>query len=128
ENDLSVDAVLNGLRRITKKDVETVLQSKKAASSEPAAGPASFSREENRQKMSMLRRKLSERLVAVRNGTAMLTTFNEVDMSRIMEVRKRCQAPFLEKHGVKLGFMAFFAKAVATALEFHPVINSMIDG
>ncbi|MDD4191494.1 MAG: 2-oxoglutarate dehydrogenase complex dihydrolipoyllysine-residue succinyltransferase [Mangrovibacterium sp.] len=128
ENDLSVDAILNGLRRITKKDVETVLQSTKAASSGPAARPVSFSREENRQKMSMLRRRLSERLVAVRNGTAMLTTFNEVDMSRIMEVRKRYQTPFLEKHGVKLGFMAFFTKAVAVAMEFHPVINSMIDG
>lgn len=128
EHDLSVNDILNGLRRITKKDVEAVLHYPEGSSSGVSSLPVSFPRDEERQKMSMLRRKLSERLVAVKNGTAMLTTFNEVDMSRIMEIRKQYQGKFLEKHGVKLGFMAFFTKAVATAMEFYPVINSMIEG
>ena len=128
ENNLSVDDILNGLRRITKKDVGAVLTSSEGHAPVSARPVSSFSREENRQKMSMLRRKLSERLVAVKNETAMLTTFNEVDMSRIMEIRQQYQNKFMEKHGIKLGFMAFFTKAVATAMKFHPAINSMIDG
>lgn len=128
ENDLSVDDILNGLRRITKKEVGAVLSAPAVNASVSSSRPLSFSREEKRQKMTMLRRKLSERLVAVKSETAMLTTFNEIDMSRIMEIRKQYQNKFLEKHGFKLGFMAFFTKAVATAMEFHPVINSMIDG
>ncbi|MGV8139190.1 MAG: 2-oxoglutarate dehydrogenase complex dihydrolipoyllysine-residue succinyltransferase [Mangrovibacterium sp.] len=126
ENDLSVDDILNGLRRITKKEVGAVLSSPLLHTS--ASYPPSFSREEKRQKMSVLRRKLSERLVAVKSETAMLTTFNEVDMSRIMQIRQQYQNKFIEKHGIKLGFMAFFTKAVATAMQFHPAINSMIDG
>jgi 2-oxoglutarate dehydrogenase E2 component (dihydrolipoamide succinyltransferase) len=126
ENDLSVDDILNGLRRITKKEVGAVLSSSLVNAS--VSDQPSFSREEKRQKMSMLRRKLSERLVAVKSETAMLTTFNEVDMSRIMQIRQQYQSKFIEKHGIKLGFMAFFTKAVATAMQFHPSINSMIDG
>lgn len=76
----------------------------------------------------MLRRKLSERLVAVKNETAMLTTFNEVDMSRILEIRSRYQQKFSEKHGFKLGFISFFTKAVALAVDYHPSVNSMIEG
>ena len=128
ENNLSVDDILNGLRRITKKEVGAVLNSPSVnvpVSSHPFL---SFSREEKRQKMSVLRRKLSERLVAVKSETAMLTTFNEADMSRIMEIRQQYQSKFLEKHGIRLGFMAFFTKAVATAMPFHPAINSLIDG
>jgi 2-oxoglutarate dehydrogenase E2 component (dihydrolipoamide succinyltransferase) len=86
------------------------------------------SREEERVAMTPLRRKLSQRLVAVKNETAMLTTFNEVDMSSIMELRNRFQKAFTEKYGFKLGFNAFFAKAVSSALSQHPSINSMIDG
>jgi 2-oxoglutarate dehydrogenase E2 component (dihydrolipoamide succinyltransferase) len=78
--------------------------------------------------MTMLRRKLSERLVAVKNETAMLTTFNEVDMSRILEIRSRYQQKFSEKHGFKLGFISFFTKAVALAVDYHPSVNSMIEG
>lgn len=128
ENDLSVDDILQGLRRITKKEVGAVLHAPEKAETVSSPPASSFSREENRQKMSVLRRKLSERLVAVKSGTAMLTTFNEVDMSRIMEIRQQYQDKFMEKHGIRLGFMAFFTKAVATAINFHSAINSMIDG
>jgi len=78
--------------------------------------------------MSPLRRKLSQRLVAVKNETAMLTTFNEIDMSRVMELRKAYQQQFVDKYKIKLGFMSFFTKAVSVALSKHPTINSMIDG
>jgi len=78
--------------------------------------------------MSALRRKLSQRLVAVKNETAMLTTFNEIDMSQVMELRKTYQQPFVDKYGIKLGFMSFFTKAVSVALAKHPSINSMING
>jgi 2-oxoglutarate dehydrogenase E2 component (dihydrolipoamide succinyltransferase) len=78
--------------------------------------------------MTVLRRKLSERLVSVKNETAMLTTFNEVDMSEVMAIRKQFQQRFTQKHGIKLGFMAFFAKAAAIAAGYHPTVNSMIDG
>lgn len=128
ENELSVDDILNGLRRITKKEVGAVLNSLSVRLPVSSRPFVSFSREEKRQKMSMLRRKLSERLVAVKSETAMLTTFNEADMSRIMEIRQQYQSKFLEKHGIRLGFMAFFTKAVATAMQFHPAINSLIDG
>jgi 2-oxoglutarate dehydrogenase E2 component (dihydrolipoamide succinyltransferase) len=87
-----------------------------------------MSREVTRERMTMLRRKLSERLVAVKNETAMLTTFNEVDMSFVMEIRKRTQQKFLEIHGFKLGFMSFFTKAVVLAAKDHPSVNSMIEG
>ena len=85
-------------------------------------------RSESRSKLSMLRRKGAERLVAAKNETAMLTTFNEVDMSPIFALRKEYQEPFKEKYGVSLGFMSFFTKAVVRALELFPAVNSMIDG
>ena len=86
------------------------------------------SRSESRSKLSMLRRKVAERLVAAKNETAMLTTFNEVDMSPIFALRKEYKEAFKEKHGVSLGFMSFFTKAVVRALELYPAVNSMIDG
>ena len=86
------------------------------------------SREENRQKISQLRKKISERLVAVKNENAMLTTFNEADMSAIIALRKTYQEQFIEKHGIKLGFMSFFTKAVTEALKLFPSVNSYIDG
>ncbi|HAH24842.1 MAG TPA: dihydrolipoyllysine-residue succinyltransferase, partial [Prolixibacteraceae bacterium] len=92
------------------------------------AKEGSFSRAEKREKMTMLRRKLAERLVAVKNETAMLTTFNEIDMSRVMEMRTKLQSKFTEKYGLKLGFMSLFTKAVAEAMQFHPSINSQING
>lgn len=79
-------------------------------------------------KLSMLRRKVAERLVAAKNETAMLTTFNEVDMSPIFELRKQYKEAFKDKHGVGLGFMSFFTLAVVRALKLFPAVNSMIDG
>ena len=79
-------------------------------------------------KLSMLRRKVAQRLVAVKNQTAMLTTFNEVNMTPIFELRKKYKEQFKEKHGVGLGFMSFFTKATVQALQEFPDVNSMIDG
>jgi len=78
--------------------------------------------------MSMLRRKVAERLVAVKNETAMLTTFNEVDMKPVMDLRKQYKEAFKEAHGVGLGFMSFFTKAVTHAIAQYPSVNGMIDG
>ncbi len=106
--------------RITKED---------ALKAVPSMGsPKGGSRGETRTKLSMLRRKVAERLVAAKNETAMLTTFNEVDMSPIFELRAKHKETFKEKHDVSLGFMSFFTKAVIRALELFPAVNSMIDG
>lgn len=106
--------------RITKED---------AVSAVPSMGtPTGGSRGESRSKLSMLRRKVAERLVSAKNETAMLTTFNEVDMSPIFALRKEYKETFKEKHGVSLGFMSFFTKAVIRALQMYPAVNSMIDG
>ena len=126
ENDLSLDDVIKGLKRITKKEVQLVLGQSGTGPMAMDAKPAS--REEKRQKMSNLRRKLAERLVAVKNETAMLTTFNEADMSEIIRLRKTYQSAFVEKHGIKLGFMSFFVKAVTAALASFPNVNSRIEG
>jgi len=85
-------------------------------------------RSDKREKLSMLRRKVAERLVSVKNETAMLTTFNEADMSSIFDLRKKYKEKFEEKHDVGLGFMSFFTKAVVRALNLFPDVNSMIDG
>ena len=89
---------------------------------------SSFSRETRREKMSGLRKTIATRLVAAKNTTAMLTTFNEVDMSAVMELRKKYKDSFKEKHGVGLGFMSFFTKAACAALKQYPAVNGMIDG
>jgi len=125
EHNLSVDDIINGLRRISSADVDAVLSHGKATTT-PKAKPAA-SRNEERVKMSQLRKKLSQRLVAVKNETAMLTTFNEVDMSAIMRIRQANQDAFRTKHGVKLGFMSFFTSAVAMALKQYPLVNSRIE-
>ncbi|OQP56199.1 2-oxoglutarate dehydrogenase complex dihydrolipoyllysine-residue succinyltransferase [Niastella populi] len=91
-------------------------------------GKPLFSREERREKMSQLRKTISRRLVESKNTTAMLTTFNEVDMTRIMDIRKQHKDKFKESHGVNLGFMSFFAKACAIALHEWPAVNANIDG
>src|SRR5690554_7004188 len=78
--------------------------------------------------MSMLRRKVAERLVAVKNETAMLTTFNEVDMKPIMDIRAKYKKAFAEHHDVNLGFMSFFTKAVTEALNLFPAVNAQIEG
>ena len=90
--------------------------------------PGKGNRGTERKKLSMLRRKVAERLVSAKNETAMLTTFNEVDMSPIFELRKKYKEDFKEKHGVSLGFMSFFTLAVVRALDMYPDVNSMIDG
>ena len=106
--------------RITKDD---------AVKANPSMGsPGSGNRGTERKKLSMLRRKVAERLVSAKNETAMLTTFNEVDMSPIFELRKKYKEDFKEKHGVSLGFMSFFTLAVVRALDMYPDVNSMIDG
>lgn len=89
---------------------------------------SSFSREIRREKMSGLRKTIASRLVTAKNTTAMLTTFNEVDMSAVMEIRKKYKDAFKEKHGVGLGFMSFFTKACTTALKQFPAVNGMIEG
>lgn len=127
EHGLSVEDIISGLKRIGKKEVEAVLQLPKAEIA-PVITSKVASRNVDREKMSSLRRKLSERLVAVKNETAMLTTFNEIDMSYVMNLRAKYQQKFTETHGLKLGFMAFFTKAVATAMDFHPMVNAQIDG
>ena len=106
--------------RITKDD---------AVKAVPSMGtPTGGNRGESRSKLSMLRRKVAERLVSAKNETAMLTTFNEADMSPIFALRKEYKETFKEKHGVSLGFMSFFTKAVIRALQMYPAVNSMIDG
>ena len=100
-----------------------------AVNAVPSMGsPGTGSRGQQRSKLSMLRRKVAERLVAAKNETAMLTTFNEVDMSAVFELRDQHKEAFKEKHGVGLGFMSFFTKAVIRALQMYPAVNSMIDG
>jgi 2-oxoglutarate dehydrogenase E2 component (dihydrolipoamide succinyltransferase) len=106
--------------RITKED---------ATNAVPSMGsPGPGERGSKRKKLSLLRRKVAERLVAAKNETAMLTTFNEVDMGPIFQLRKEYKETFKEKHGVSLGFMSFFTLAVVRALEMYPDVNSMIDG
>ena len=107
--------------RITKED---------AVKAVPSMGtqPDYGDRGQDRSKLSMLRRKVAERLVAAKNETAMLTTFNEADMAPIFELRNQYKDAFLEKHGVKLGFMSFFTRAVVRALGLYPDVNSMMDG
>jgi 2-oxoglutarate dehydrogenase E2 component (dihydrolipoamide succinyltransferase) len=123
-NNLSIEDIIQGLTRIGKAEVEAVLNQKKDLFSVKAK----IQRTDDRKKMSPLRKKLSERLVAVRNQTAMLTTFNEVDLSEVMALRKKYQPLFEEKYGIKLGIMSFFVKASSLALRLHPNVNSLIDG
>lgn len=128
--DLSVEEVLEGLRRLTRKDMEQIVgtMTNSVGMTVDRKLVKEVSREEERTTMTPLRRKLSQRLVAVKNETAMLTTFNEVDMSLVMELRNRYQKAFSEKYGFKLGFNSFFTKAASLALSQHPSVNSMIDG
>lgn len=128
EHDLSVDDVIKGLKRLGKKEVEAAMNAPEESGRAPAAQSKEASREVERNRMSSLRRKLSERLVSVKNEMAMLTTFNEVDMKPVMDLRKKYQNQFTEKHGFKLGFMSFFTKAAALAMDFHPMVNSQMDG
>ncbi len=125
--------------RVTKEDAQNAQKTQasapaaKAAESKPQApaGPpvisSGVSRDERREKMTSLRKTIAKRLVAVKNETAMLTTFNEVDMKPIMDLRSKYKDKFKEKHGVGLGFMSFFGKAVCAALKEFPAVNASID-
>lgn len=129
--------------RITKDDAQKAVAEKDSrpvppaapapppAPAAPAAAPAStpaFSRQERRERLSRMRRTIAKRLVSAKNNTAMLTTFNEVDMSGVMELREKYQDAFVKKYGVKLGFMSLFAKACAKVLLEMPEVNAFIDG
>jgi len=114
--------------RVLKQDVISALAAGFDPSSASAQGGWTGSREVRSERMSMLRRKVAERLVGVKNETAMLTTFNEVDMKPIMDLRAKYKIKFKEEKGVGLGFMGFFTKAVTTALAAYPGVNAMIDG
>lgn len=127
ENGISANKV-NGTGkdgRITKQDVIAAMAGGFATDSAQGWGGT---REQSREKMSMLRRKVAERLVAVKNETAMLTTFNEVDMKPIMDLRAKYKDQFAKHHEVNLGFMSFFTKAVTEALNLFPAVNGQIDG
>ena len=123
EREIPVSAVVGTGKggRITKDDA---LKASKPSMGTPTGGV----RKEVRTKMSMLRRKVAERLVSAKNETAMLTTFNEVDMTAIYELRTQYKDTFKERHNVSLGFMSFFTLAVVRALKLFPDVNSMIDG
>jgi 2-oxoglutarate dehydrogenase E2 component (dihydrolipoamide succinyltransferase) len=112
--------------RITKQDVLSAMSSGFALGD--AGQSWAGSREQHREKMSMLRRKVAERLVSVKNEMAMLTTFNEVNMKPIMDLRNQYKGKFADSHGINLGFMGFFTKAVTEALYHYPAVNAMIDG
>jgi 2-oxoglutarate dehydrogenase E2 component (dihydrolipoamide succinyltransferase) len=122
--------------RITKEDAQhatapapaKTAEPAKTAAATPAPARADFSRGESRKKMSRMRRTIASRLTKAKNETAMLTTFNEVDLTNVMALRKQVQEKFVEKFGVKLGFMSLFAKACAKALMEKPDVNAFIDG
>ncbi len=132
--------------RLTKADILAYMKDRPAAAAEPAPAPAaeapasaspspssppvapSTERGEERVRMTRLRKRIAERLKEAQNTAAMLTTFNEVDMTEVMDVRSRLRERFEKKHGVKLGFMSFFAKACMVALKEIPAVNARIDG
>lgn len=144
EHGLSIDDIVKGLERISRKDIEAVAslpqqkeaQEQQAAASRKEEAPAQEKAEEKQEgsritktsRMSNLRRKLSQRLVAVKNETAMLTTFNEVDMSEVIRLRSQYKKQFIDTHGNKLGFMSFFIKAATIALQEFPDVGAVIDG
>ena len=118
--------------RITKEDVEAFVKNAKAAPAPAASAPAAVApladRSEKRVPMSRLRKTIAKRLLEAKNSTAMLTTFNEVSMQPIKDIRKQYQELFEKRHGVRLGFMSFYIKAVTEALKRFPEVNASIDG
>lgn len=117
--------------RITREDIDAHLAAAKSASAVAASQPepvVTMARSEKRVPMTRLRKRVAERLLEAKNSTAMLTTFNEVNMKPIMDLRKQYQGLFEEKHGIRLGFMSFYVKAVTEALKRYPEVNASIDG
>jgi 2-oxoglutarate dehydrogenase E2 component (dihydrolipoamide succinyltransferase) len=126
--------------RITKEDAQKAAENKPSTSApvvpanKPVANPTpnmvadAFSRNDRRERLSRMRRTIAKRLVSAKNNTAMLTTFNEVDMTGVMELREKYQDAFVKKYGIKLGFMSIFAKACSKVLMEMPEVNAFIDG
>src|SRR5262245_49784021 len=123
--------------RITKEDVQAAIDNRKEKTAppqpqEPPPAPAAAKpqpgRGENRQQMTSIRQRIAERLVAAQHGAAILTTFNEADLSAVMALRTKYKEPFQKKHGIGLGFMGFFVKACCEALKAFPMVNSRIEG
>jgi len=115
--------------RVTKADVLAFLEGRQSARPAPAPSPApALGRLEQRVPMTRLRARIAERLLMAKNNTAMLTTFNEINMKPVMDLRNRYKDDFEKKHGVRLGFMGFFVKAVIEALKRYPSVNASIDG
>ncbi|ABE55464.1 2-oxoglutarate dehydrogenase E2 component [Shewanella denitrificans OS217] len=116
--------------RVTKEDVDAFVKSAPAKTAAPAAAPVAplAGRTEKRVPMSRLRKTIASRLLEAKNSTAMLTTFNEVNMKPIMDIRKQYQDIFEKRHGIRLGFMSFYIKAVTEALKRFPEVNASIDG
>lgn len=114
--------------RVTKADILSAATAEISSSAQSEAAPVVSAKRETRKKMSPLRRKIAERLVQATQECALLTTFNEVDMSSVMKLRKQHQEKFIETHGIKLGFMSFFTKAVTHALQAVPAVNARIEG
>lgn len=117
--------------RITREDIDAHLAAAKSASAVVSSQPepvVAMARSEKRVPMTRLRKRVAERLLEAKNSTAMLTTFNEVNMKPIMDLRKQYQGLFEEKHGIRLGFMSFYVKAVTEALKRYPEVNASIDG
>ena len=139
ENNIDPSAITGSGKngRLTKGDVLAYLENREAASAEPAPAPAQDTTEaptavagprEERVRMSRLRQRIAERLKEAQNTAAMLTTFNEVDMTNLLATRKQYREAFEKKHGVRLGFMSFFAKAAIVGLKEIPAVNGEIDG
>jgi len=122
---IRLEDVLSGLKKISVGDVDAVLN---LGTESQFSSTTSAERSVKRENMSQLRKQLSKRLVQVKNETAMLTTFNEVDMSELMNLRRKYQNAFVQKYGYKIGLIPFFLKASALALKSHPSVNSQIDG
>lgn len=130
ENDLAPHAISGSGKdgRVTKEDVHGFISTQREKSAPAGAVQTVGSREERRVPMSRLRAKVAERLVAAQQSAAMLTTFNEVNMQAVMDLRAQYKEGFEKKFGVKLGFMSFFTKAVVESLKRFPVVNASIDG
>lgn len=132
DNNISDNNIIEFFKhhRVGKKDIEYYIEKggEKTADNSAYSSAWSGGRDSSSAKMSMLRKKLSQRLVSVKNETAMLTTFNEVNMSPIMAIRKKYKEAFIKQHDVNLGFMSFFTKAVTEAMASFPQVNSQISG
>ena len=131
ENNMDTSSIPGSGRggRLTKDDLINQLQNPQPVAAAASAAPVSSgSREQRREKMTRLRQRIAERLVEAQHNAAMLTTFNEVDMTAVMNLRKQYKEDFKEAHGVGLGFMSFFVKAAVEGLKAYPAINGYVDG